>query len=390
MFSKPARNARVSASGKTIRADYGETPLTWLHFLRAQVYQRRTINVSQVFAGQRVGVREGSRTEGRSSAPCISSATPICSRHSRCTESAERFTTNNEWKGRKTARVPLGLKPRANMSEPIRSKSRLGNNQSRDAARAAVGPRGCSTPAHERKTESGCYTTAETPLGVLPSGSLFWHLYAYPSRAAAEAARGAKGTITESFGRQWLFTIAGESWQPAGGERIAVIGPLVVATDRPYTARYMEAVFPPGSQPVGGPGHRHPGPEAWYIVSGSPCLETPNGVITASAGGTALVPEGWPMAVSDAGSEHAVRCIVLHPSSEPYSMAIDDPRTPEAPHSHWKPRGLVGNSDTMAFHDSKPSQRTDLTALSDRRDAGICRAVTCHSGKLTPRYRAAV
>ena len=68
-------------------------------------------------------------------------------------------------------------------------------------------------------------------------------------------------------------------------------------TTRPYTARYMEAVFPPGSQPVGGPGHRHPGPEAWYIVSGSQCLETPNGVITASAGGTALVPEGWPMAV---------------------------------------------------------------------------------------------
>ena len=52
MFSKPARNARVSASGKAIRADYGETPLTWLHFLRAQVYQRRKINVSQVFAGQ--------------------------------------------------------------------------------------------------------------------------------------------------------------------------------------------------------------------------------------------------------------------------------------------------------------------------------------------------
>ena len=62
-------------------------------------------------------------------------------------------------------------------------------------------------------------------------------------------------------------------------------------------------------------------------------------------------------------------------------MAIDDPRTPEAPHSHWKPRGLVGNSDTMAFHDSKPSQRTDLTALSDRRDAGICRAVTSSQRK---------
>jgi hypothetical protein len=73
--------------------------------------------------------------------------------------------------------------------------------------------------------------------------------------------------------------IAEESWHPASGEKMDVIGPLLVASDKAYTARYMEAVFPPGSQPVGGPGHRHPGPEAWYVLGGSQCLETPNGVI---------------------------------------------------------------------------------------------------------------
>ena len=57
------------------------------------------------------------------------------------------------------------------------------------AAQAAEPPRGCGTPVSERKTEIGCYMTAETALGVLPSGSFFWHLDAYPSRAAAEAAR---------------------------------------------------------------------------------------------------------------------------------------------------------------------------------------------------------
>src|SRR5258706_2775528 len=111
----------------------------------------------------------------------------------------------------------------------------------REAARAAAGyPPGCSTPVAERKTETGCYTTAETPLGVLPSGALFWHLYAYPSQAAAEAARGPKATVAESLGKHWIFTIAEESWHPASGERVAVIGPLVVAGDKAYTARYME------------------------------------------------------------------------------------------------------------------------------------------------------
>jgi quercetin dioxygenase-like cupin family protein len=198
---------------------------------------------------------------------------------------------------------------------------------------------GCP-PISERKTEAGCYTTTEASLGTLPTGSLFWHLYTYPTRSAAEAARGTTGTVAESFGKHWLYTIAPEGWRPETGERIAVIGPLLVASDKPYTARYLEAVFPPGYK-TSGDGHRHPGPEAWYVLTGSQCLETPNGLIMASAGSGAMVPEGWPMAISGVGSEtRRAVALVLHPSSEPYAMAIDDPRSPDAPHSHWKPAGL--------------------------------------------------
>jgi quercetin dioxygenase-like cupin family protein len=219
-----------------------------------------------------------------------------------------------------------------------------------DAERAALSSqgavpeasRGCERAIIERKSEIGCYTTAETPLGVLPADTMFWHLYTYPSRAAAEAARGPRGTVAESFGRHWVFTIAEEHWHPAGGERIALVGPLVVKANQPHTARYMEALYPPGAQtPQNRPGHRHPGPEAWYVLSGAQCLETPNGLVMVSAGGTAMVPEGWPMAVSGVGSEiRRTIVLILHPSSEPASMAIDDPRMPGAPHSHWKPRGL--------------------------------------------------
>jgi quercetin dioxygenase-like cupin family protein len=53
-----------------------------------------------------------------------------------------------------------------------------------------------------------------------------------------------------------------------------VIGPLVVQTDAEYTARYLETVIPAGMQKEGG-GHRHPGPEAWYVLEGGQCLETP-------------------------------------------------------------------------------------------------------------------
>lgn len=115
---------------------------------------------------------------------------------------------------------------------------------------------------------------------------------------------------------------------------------LLVETDKPYTARYMEAVFPPGFNP-GGAGHRHPGPEAWYLVSGGQCLETPNGLVIANAGGSAMVPEGWPMTISAMGPEtRRSLVLILHKSDLPFSMDVDDAHAPGAPHSHWRPQGL--------------------------------------------------
>ena len=200
----------------------------------------------------------------------------------------------------------------------------------------------------------GLFLTSEVQLGILPpSQSPYWHIYEYTSRAAAEAVRGERGTVAEVFGRHWLYTIADDQWRPAGGAKIALIGPLQVATDTPYTARYMEALFPwAGPQPYGdGSGHRHSGPEAWYVVSGAQCLETPNGLIVASAGGSAMVPDGWPMAISSVGGEtRRALVLILHRSSEPYSMAVDgtprvpvsaarDHRSHGAPQSDWKPQG---------------------------------------------------
>ena len=201
----------------------------------------------------------------------------------------------------------------------------------------------------------GLFLTAEAQLGSLPAQPQYWHIYEYKSRAAADAVRGERETAVQVFGRHWLYAIAEEKWRPAGGERVAVIGPLDVATGTPYTARYMQALFPadaPTSYP--GPGHRHPGPEAWFVVSGAQCLETPNGLIVASAGGGAMVPDGWPMAIASVGAEtRRALVLILHRSSEPYSMAVDgtprvpvsavsDHRSHGAPHSDWKPQGLCG------------------------------------------------
>jgi len=200
-------------------------------------------------------------------------------------------------------------------------------------------PGWCETPVADRKAEPGCYTTAITELGVLPRKPLYWHLDTFPDRAAAEAKRGPRSTVVDGHGKHWLFTIAGQAWRPGGGERVAMIGPLGADTGVPYTAHYMETVIPAGFQDARGGGHRHPGAEAWYIVAGGQCLETPNGVMVGRAGQSMLAPEGWPMAIAGLGPEtRRSLVLIFHRSSQPFVQPVDS--SPDAPHAHWKPRAL--------------------------------------------------
>ena len=188
-------------------------------------------------------------------------------------------------------------------------------------------PGRCETPVGQRSGEAGCYLSATEQLGPLAEGSVFWHLDVYPTRAAAETVKGPRGTVVEAFGKVWLYTIADSRWRASSGEHVATIGPLHVTAGKQYVARYMEAVFPPGMKAAV---HRHSGPEAWYLVSGVQCLETPDGITVARAGEGAVVREGPPMALSSVGTEiRRSVLVVLHDASHPWiTMARD-----------WKPTG---------------------------------------------------
>jgi quercetin dioxygenase-like cupin family protein len=182
-------------------------------------------------------------------------------------------------------------------------------------------------PVAERSSEFGCYFVANAPLGELPDVPLFWHIHAFPTRAAAEAAKGEDGIVVESLGKVWIYAIAEQGWRSEAGERVAVIGPLHVKKGRQYTARYMEATFKPGMHTSA---HRHSGPEAWYVVSGAQCLDTTEGVIVARGGDSAVVPEGPGMVLRGIGKEtRRALVLILHDSSQPYTTLAND----------WKPSG---------------------------------------------------
>lgn len=179
----------------------------------------------------------------------------------------------------------------------------------------------------------GCYITGREELGPLPKDSvLFWHIDAFGTRASAEAARGPRGTVVESLGRIWLFTIAAQSWRASSGKHITAIGPLPLVEADSFAAVYMEGVFEPGMQSVV---HRHPGVEAWYTLEGEQCLESPHGKMVQRAGGAGvMMPGGDPMILTGTGK--GVRrslVLILQDATKPRSTPAPD----------WTPKGLCGS-----------------------------------------------
>ena len=182
---------------------------------------------------------------------------------------------------------------------------------------------------NEHTRNAGCWIMASAPQGKMVHALVFWDVYTYPNRAQAEAAKGGRGTVVEGLGKTWLFAIGEAGWQPfPNGVRVAEIGPLRLKPGVKYTAQYMVAVFTPGmSTPV----HRHPGPEAWYTLSGEVCLETPDGKVVGRAGESTIVPAGPPMKLTATGTKtRRSLVLILHETSQASGMLVSD----------WRPKGL--------------------------------------------------
>ncbi len=187
-------------------------------------------------------------------------------------------------------------------------------------------------PIDEKRQDLGCYVVARQVLGALREGAptMFWHLDVFPSRAAAEAARGRFATVVEAFDRTWLFTLAPRDWRPEGAaQHLATIGPLPLEKESvEYAAMYLATTFAPSHASFV---HVHPGPEAWFIVSGEYCIETPQGQIRGRAGEAQVVRGNLPMIVHPTGSGvRRVFTLVLHDTMKPAT----------APVKNWTPQGL--------------------------------------------------
>jgi quercetin dioxygenase-like cupin family protein len=213
---------------------------------------------------------------------------------------------------------------------PMGMNSGLQAQESRTSGHEHLTEVAClDVPSDEKRPEFGCFNIGTVKELQFHDAAVYWHLYTFESRKAAEAARSATGIVVEEDGRVWLSEFGVRDTAARGGEAIAVVGPLQLPVAKRYTAVLSYAVMRPGeSSRV----HTHPGPEGWYVLAGDQCLETPAGANRARAGQTMAVPPNVPMELTVTGAKlRRAFALVIHDATQQRGVPSD-----------WKPSGKCG------------------------------------------------
>jgi quercetin dioxygenase-like cupin family protein len=180
-------------------------------------------------------------------------------------------------------------------------------------------PGACTEPAAENKGKPGCFLSTEITLGSAPA-TLYWHIV--PAKSATEARRLSKerawSAVVEAHGRWWLYILSPENSDTSLPSH-HVAGPFRLAQGKTITARFMESWFTPGMRTRV---HSHSGPEAFYVIDGEQCTESPADRTVIKAGESYIVPGGAHLQAAPKGRRSVV--LILAPEGEPWMRLTAD------------------------------------------------------------------
>ena len=175
-------------------------------------------------------------------------------------------------------------------------------------------------------TGFGCQLLAKYQVTHFSDMPLFWHVAKLPTRVAVDSRNGQTAFTVDAGGQVWLFSFGPKDAAPTQGEPVISVGPLPLTPGKSYQVVAYFVVMPVGAHTIV---HTHPGPEAWYVLAGAQCLETPAGAMKLAAGEGGVAPPNTPMRLSNIGSTtRRALFIVIH-----------DPMLPWGSPSDWGPPG---------------------------------------------------
>jgi quercetin dioxygenase-like cupin family protein len=157
----------------------------------------------------------------------------------------------------------------------------------------------CTPDSPERRGEPGCSIVAIRPLAIAGADRVYWHVDRFDSLGNARAAVGPLDFVFSAHGSPWVVRVERDTVAHRASSHRAWVGPITLVPARSYMMQIMSAYFLPGQRTSV---HTHSGPEAWYVVAGEQCLETPRRGIRASAGQGAVVAAGDTMRLVATGA----------------------------------------------------------------------------------------
>lgn len=177
----------------------------------------------------------------------------------------------------------------------------------------------CTPDSPERRGEPGCSILAVRPLAPGRGESVYWHVDAFDSLASAQRAAGPSGFAFSAHGLAWVVRVERDTSAHRAPAHRAWVGPIPLLPNRSYMMQIMSAYFLPGQHSQV---HTHSGPEAWYVVAGEQCLETPSHVMRASVGQGAIVAAGDTMRLVATGTvaRRALALILYDAAQKPTQL----------------------------------------------------------------------
>jgi quercetin dioxygenase-like cupin family protein len=178
-------------------------------------------------------------------------------------------------------------------------------------------PGGCTALASGHGNEAGCYLLAEMSVENAPK-HLYWHIVEFADLPSAEteARKHRWSKVVSAHDRMWLYVIGTRAEPVRSGKARAVVGPMDVPPVGTVSVRFLTSTFPPGMRTRV---HSHPGSEAFYVIEGEQCVETPTVRHRITAGHSYIVQSGIHVQAAARGRKSLV-ALILRPGvtwSEP-------------------------------------------------------------------------
>lgn len=181
----------------------------------------------------------------------------------------------------------------------------------------------CVADSPERRGGVGC-SLVETKL--LPTGlarELVWHIDRFESKANAQAAVSPVSVAFEANDVWWLMTLEPRAENHHGGKHVTAVHLLPLPVARRYAMLVISAYIPAG---MTSRVHVHSGVEAFYVIDGEQCLETPSRIYPMPKGATAVVATGDTMRLVATGpGPRRSFAVVVYDAAQPPTTRPDNP-----------------------------------------------------------------